>query len=148
MFLLQINCSVIPGAIGLEAGQSAFGDVYAWFKKLLEYAGNISIADLEKDAMLIPPGAGGVCALDWFNGRRTPYSNNAVKGALLGLSLGTTAPMIYRSLVESTLFGARAIVEHFKQQGIPVNSITAAGGLKLKIYPPSSRSFSSRKASM
>ena len=128
----QVDGSVIPGMIGLEAGQSAFGDVYAWFKRLLEYGGKVSIAELEKDAALVPPGAGGIHALDWFNGRRTPDADNMLRGAIFGLNLGSTAPMVYRALVESTVFGARAIVERFREEGIPVNSVVAIGGISRK----------------
>ena len=128
----QVDGSVVPGMIGMEAGQSAFGDIYAWFKRLLEYAGPVSMADLERDALLVPPGAGGVYALDWFNGRRSPCANTALTGALLGLNLGSTAPMLYRALVESTVFGSRSIIEHFKNAGIEIKNIAAAGGISRK----------------
>ena len=128
----QVDGSVVPGMIGLEAGQSAFGDVYAWFKRLLEYAGKVSIADLERDAASIPPGAGGVCAIDWFNGRRTPDADTTLTGALLGLNLGSTAPMLFRSLLESTVFGARAIIERFREEGISVKNVVAIGGISRK----------------
>ncbi len=128
----QTDGSVIPGMVGMEAGQAAFGDVYAWFKSLLGYAGPVALAQLEADAAALPPGEGGVFALDWFNGRRTPDANNALKGALFGLNLGTTAPMVFRALIESTLFGSRAIIERFQEERIPVNAITAAGGISRK----------------
>ena len=128
----HVDGSVIPGLIGLEAGQSAFGDVYAWFKNILGYAGKISIAELEKDAASVAPGAGGICAIDWFNGRRTPYANNNLRGAILGLNLDSTTPAVFRALAESTLFGSRAIIEHFREENIAVNSIIAAGGISKK----------------
>ncbi len=128
----QVDGSVVPGQLGLEAGQSAFGDVYAWFRKLLSWGGEISLQKLEQEAAEIPPGTTGIRAVDWFNGRRTPDANNSLTGAILGLNLGSTAPMIYRSLVESTVFGARAIVERFREEGIPVNGITAVGGISKK----------------
>ena len=80
----QVDGSVIPGMVGLEAGQSAFGDVYAWFKRLLGWAGEVSIPELEKEAAAIPPGSTGILALDWFNGRRTPDANPHLRGAVLG----------------------------------------------------------------
>ncbi|MBQ6473412.1 MAG: ribulokinase [Victivallales bacterium] len=128
----QVDGSILPGLTGLEAGQSAFGDVYAWFKRLLGYAGDISLADLEKEAAAVPPGANGVFALDWFNGRRTPDSNERLTGAIGGLTLASTAPMIYRALVESTLFGTRAIAERLREEGIPVSALKAVGGISRK----------------
>ena len=128
----QVDGSVIPGMIGLEAGQSAFGDVYAWFKRLLSYAGDIKIAELEKEAATIPVGTTGVLALDWFNGRRTPNANQKLTGAICGLNLGTTAPMIYRALAESTVYGARAIIDHFKAQSIPIRNVIMTGGISRK----------------
>ena len=128
----QVDGSVIPGMVGLEAGQSAFGDVYAWFRRLLGYAGEVSLPALEAEAAAIAPGSTGVAALDWFNGRRTPDANPRLCGALFGLTLGSTAPMIYRALVESTVFGARAIIERFRSEGIAVNSVAAVGGISRK----------------
>lgn len=128
----QVDGSVIPGMVGLEAGQSAFGDVYAWFKRMLSWAGDVSLPELEAEAAAIPPGTTGILALDWFNGRRTPDASNSLTGAILGLNLASTAPMIYRALVESTVFGARAIVERFTEEGIPVKAISAIGGISRK----------------
>ncbi|MBO5309222.1 MAG: ribulokinase [Lentisphaeria bacterium] len=128
----QVDGSVVPGLIGLEAGQAAFGDVYAWFRNLLGYAGEVSLSALEKDAAKLPPGAHGVRALDWFNGRRTPDADNALTGAIFGLNLGSSAPMIYRALMESTVFGARAIIERFRDEGIEIKSVAAVGGITRK----------------
>jgi L-ribulokinase len=145
----QEEGSVIPGMTGYEAGQSAFGDIYAWFRDLLlwPFLENLPGADnetlrltlakkiipeLEKAAENVEPGAGGLLALDWHNGRRTPDVNAHVCGAILGLNLGTDAPKMYRSLVEATAFGARAIVERFRDEGIPVNEINAVGGVARK----------------
>ncbi len=125
----QVDGSVIPGMIGLEAGQSAFGDVYAWFKNFLSYGGEVSLPQLEKDAAATEPG---IIALDWQNGRRTPDANQNLCGAIFGLSLGSTAPMVYRALVESTAFGARAIIERFRDEGVPVKAVGAIGGISKK----------------
>jgi L-ribulokinase len=146
----QVDGSILPGAIGYEAGQSAFGDVYAWFKDLLSWplhavlpavpglgpaAASLSaitdriIPELEKAAREIPPSASGVLALDWWNGRRTPDADQRLKGAIAGLDLGTDAPRIYRALVEATAFGARAIVERFRSQGIRIDGAIAIGGI-------------------
>ncbi len=128
----QVDGSVIPGMVGLEAGQSAFGDVYAWFKRLLGWAGEVSIPELEKEAAAIPPGSTGILALDWFNGRRTPDANPHLRGAVLGLNLGSSAPMVYRALAESTVFGARRIIERFREEGVPVKAVAAIGGIARK----------------
>ncbi len=128
----QVDGSVIPGMVGLEAGQAAFGDVYAWFKRLLGYGGEISLANLEREAAPISPGSTGIVALDWFNGRRSPEMNPHLRGGIFGLNLGSTAPMIYRALVESTVFGSRRIVEQLKVEGVPVKSVSAIGGIARK----------------
>jgi L-ribulokinase len=151
----QVDGSVLPGAIGYEAGQSAFGDVYAWFKKLLAWplafmpaelapTDPVSrerlvgawtdriIPELERAAVAIPPRESAVLALDWMNGRRTPDANQRLKGAITGLQLGSDAPRIYRGLVEATAFGSRAIVERFRASGIPIQSAIAIGGVAKK----------------
>ena len=146
----QVDGSIIPGMLGYEAGQSAFGDVYAWFKNLLMWplehvvsknalaTGTLEEAEralmpaLEKAASAIEPKASGLLALDWLNGRRTPDANQKLKGAIIGLTLGTTAPMIYRALIEATAFGARAIVERFVEENIAIQKIRAIGGVARK----------------
>ncbi len=144
----QVDGSIVPGMLGYEAGQSAFGDVYAWFKKLLlwplessaaglpdEYKKSVEaslMAALEKEAALVDPSESTVLALDWLNGRRTPDANQQLQGALWGLTLGTTAPMIYRALIEATAYGSKAIVERFLREGVPVDRIVAIGGVARK----------------
>jgi L-ribulokinase len=143
----QVDGSVIPGMIGLEAGQSAFGDVYAWFRRVLEWPlRNLSglegeelekacdkiIPALTKEAEAMKPGESAALALDWMNGRRTPDANQLLTGAIAGISLGTSAPMIYRALVEATAYGARAIVERFRREGVRIDSVIGIGGIALK----------------
>jgi len=143
----QVDGSVIPGMIGLEAGQSAFGDVYAWLRRVLEWPlKNISglegeelekacdniIPKLTEEAQAIRPGESTVLALDWMNGRRTPDANQLLKGAISGITLGTTAPMIFRALVEATAYGSRAIVDRFREQGVRIDNIIGIGGIALK----------------
>lgn len=151
----QVDGSVIPGYMGLEAGQSAFGDVYAWFKNVLawpvvELLGNSKLIDeatkekliaetldniipqLSKDAMNIPIEESTILALDWMNGRRTPDANQEVKGALVGLTLGSTAPRIFRALVEATAFGSKAIVDRFTREGVEIKEIIGLGGVAKK----------------
>jgi L-ribulokinase len=151
----QVDGSVIPGMIGLEAGQSAFGDVYAWFKDLLAWplqdaaagakgskaaaygklAEEIEEKMLERlalEAEKIDPADSTVVALDWLNGRRTPFADQTLKGAIVGLTLGTTAPRIFRALVEATAFGSRAIVEQFRKEKVPISALIAQGGIARK----------------
>lgn len=151
----QVDGSIVPGAIGYEAGQSAFGDVYAWFKSVLAWPLQVIlpslpvsagvdatalanavldriIPELEKRAQAIPPETSALIALDWMNGRRTPDADHHLKGAIAGISLGTDAPRIFRSLVEATAFGSRAIVERFVTMGIRIDSIIAIGGVATK----------------
>ncbi|MBO5762318.1 MAG: ribulokinase, partial [Lentisphaeria bacterium] len=129
----QVDGSVIPGITGLEAGQASFGDIFAWYKRCLSYTGTeLSLAEIEKEAAALPPSDKGVLAIDWFNGRRTPDANAYLQGAILGLNLGTTAPAIYRALVESACCGARRIVERFRENGISVGSLIATGGISRK----------------
>lgn len=151
----QVNGSIIPGMTGLEAGQSAFGDVYAWFKnllswpleevvgksklidkktkeKLLEEAAGRLIPQLTKAAQKLTPEESGLIALDWLNGRRTPDANQALKGAIFGLNLGTDAPKIFRALVEATCFGARSIVDRFQREGVPIQGVIGLGGVAKK----------------
>jgi len=151
----QVDGSVIPGMTGYEAGQSAFGDVYAWFKTLLSWpldhilpslpgvpaetirelsaqAAERIIPALEQAALALPVEETALVALDWLNGRRTPNANQRLTAAMMGLRLGTDAPRIYRALVEATAFGSRAIVDSFRQQGVRVDSAIAIGGVAQK----------------
>jgi len=151
----QVDGSIIPGMLGLEAGQSAFGDVYAWFGKLLlwplneiagrmtwldeitkeriikETAGNI-ISELSRQAESLPDDETAIIALDWLNGRRTPFANQELKGTITGLSLGSDAPRIFKALVEATAFGSRMINERFVEEGIRIDSVIAIGGVAKK----------------
>lgn len=151
----QVNGSVIPGMVGLEAGQSAFGDTYAWFKNIISWPINhllskskiidettakalkaelndLIIPELSKQAALIPVDTPNELAVDWFNGRRTPDANQELKGAITGLSLGSDAPRVFRALAEATCFGAKSIVNRFISEGIPVKGIIGIGGVAKK----------------
>jgi L-ribulokinase len=132
--------------IGMEAGQSAFGDVYAWFKKLISWPVEYFVKDenlkkeindgliaaLSEEAARLPFGEDDELAIDWLNGRRTPDANQLLKGAVTGLDLATDAPRFFRALVEATCFGAKAIVERFLEQGIPVKGLIGLGGVAKK----------------
>jgi L-ribulokinase len=179
----QVPGSVIPGMMGMEAGQSAFGDAYAWFRNILawplqnlqnimtqpyiaELPGARSvlpasaasappaiaasgalpadtrswinatidriIPELAGRAAAIPTEEDSELALDWLNGRRTPDADQSLKGALSGLNLGSDAPRLFRAIVESTCFGARAIVDRFNAEGIPVKGLIGLGGVANK----------------
>jgi L-ribulokinase len=151
----QVDGSVIPGMLGMEAGQSAFGDIYAWFKSVLmwpvenvtaktmlvdesartllvEEVSDRLIGELSAQAEALPVEEAGVIAIDWMNGRRTPDANQLLKGAVTGLSLGTGAPRIFRALVEATAFGARAIADRFRREGVPIKGVIALGGVAKK----------------
>lgn len=145
----QVDGSVIPGMIGLEAGQSAYGDVYAWFRDILSWpmknllSGTLDKKEIEKavdsilpglteEASKIVPGKNSLIAIDWLNGRRTPFADQKLKGAMLGLTLGTNSPGIFRALIEATAFGAKAIIERFNQENIKINQVVAIGGVPKK----------------
>jgi L-ribulokinase len=165
----QVDGSIIPGMLGLEAGQSAFGDVFAWFKDVLLWpirnlletqsalptesaalptdsvaltkeslervAGemaNSMIERLTEAAENIDPEESGLLALDWLNGRRTPDANQVLTGAITGITLGTTAPAIFRALVESTAFGSKRIVDRFREEGVRIDGVIALGGVAKK----------------
>lgn len=151
----QVDGSIVPGVLGLEAGQSAFGDIYAWFSKLLMWpveeiiskmnwldessrkkikdeTADKMIAELSKQAEKIDPEESAIVALDWHNGRRTPDANQELKGAIAGLSLGSDAPRIFRALVEATAFGSRMINERFISEGVRIDGVIAIGGVAKK----------------
>jgi len=142
----QVPGSVIPGMMGMEAGQSAFGDAYAWFRNLLSWpllqlwpdasqANSIVdkiIPELSRQAAALPPDTHAELAVDWFNGRRTPDANQLLKGAVTGIGLGSDAPRLFRAIVESTCFGAKTIVDRFIQEGVPVRGLIGLGGVAKK----------------
>ncbi len=140
----QVDGSVVPGLIGFEAGQAAFGDVYAWFRKVLMWPINEFVPDqaktlkekilpaLEKDAAKVDIEDSSLIALDWMNGRRSPDSNQRVKGAIAGISLASSAPMIYRALIEATAFGTKAIIDRFIEEGVEIREVRAIGGIAHK----------------
>jgi len=151
----QVDGSIVPGMVGLEAGQSAFGDIYAWFrdllmwpmehivaemdgldeaskKKILKESSDQMIARLSNAASKIHPKDSSLLALDWMNGRRTPDANQNLKGAIMGITLGTDAPAMFRALVEATAFGAKMIVDRFVEEGVRIDEVIALGGVAKK----------------
>ncbi len=150
----QVNGSIIPGMTGMEAGQSAFGDTYAWFRNLLswplqflsasplidaatsaalqEEIGHRLIPELSRLAAELPLEEDDELAIDWLNGRRTPDADQSLHGALMGLGLGSDAARIFKAWVEATCFGARRIVDRFNREGVPVKGLIGLGGVAKK----------------
>ena len=151
----QVDGSVIPGYVGLEAGQSAFGDLLAWYKEILSWpidnlivTSNILtetqknqikeemevnfIKKLSEQAEKIPLSESIPTALDWINGRRTPDANQELKSMISNLSLGTKAPHIFKSLVNAICFGSKKIVDRFEEEGVKINSVIGIGGVARK----------------
>lgn len=151
----QVDGSVIPGLTGLEAGQSGFGDIYAWFKrvlawplenivsqsnlideatkkKLIQETADKIIPFLSEEAAKVSVEDSTILATDWMNGRRTPDANQLVKGTITGLNLGSTAPLIFRALVEATAFGSKAIIDRFLENNIRIDNVIGIGGISLK----------------
>lgn len=127
--------SVIPGLLGIEAGQSAVGDIFKWYvDKLLpaEFATGNPYANLEKEGAKLKPGESGLLALDWNNGNRTILVDPILSGMIIGLTLHTTAPEIYRALVEATAFGALVIVKRVEEYGTKIKEVVTSGGLAEK----------------
>ncbi|WP_434981344.1 ribulokinase [Daejeonia sp. YH14] len=151
----QVDGSVIPGTVGLEAGQSAFGDLLAWYKDILMWPVNnllmksemISaqqkealrnevsenlIRSLTKEAEAIPLSDAVPVALDWINGRRTPDADQELKASITGLSLGTKAPHIFKALVNAICFGSKKIVDRFEDEGVRIEKVIGIGGVARK----------------
>jgi L-ribulokinase len=127
--------SIVPGMTGLEAGQSAVGDIFLWFANHLQPAGRSggdAIAALSREAAQQRPGEAGLVALDWNNGNRTVLVDPLLGGLLVGQTLHTTAPEIFRALVESTAFGARTIIQRFEEYGVSVKEVVNCGGIAEK----------------
>jgi L-ribulokinase len=151
----QVPGSVIPGMIGMEAGQSAFGDAYAWFRNLLSWPlqhilSQCEIIDADKIKLLIEESINKIIpelskqaeqlgineddelAVDWFNGRRTPDANQMLEGGFYGLNLGSNAPRMFKAVAEATCFGAKAIVDRFIEEKIEVKGLIGMGGVAKK----------------
>lgn len=142
----QVDGSVVPNMLGMEAGQSAYGDVYAWLRKLIIAPMYALIDDQEKvaaaegkllaylseQAQSLPLKDNDPLALDWFNGRRTPDANHTLKSTITGLHLGVDAAQLFKALVEATAFGAQSIAERFTKEGVPIKEVIALGGVAKK----------------
>lgn len=127
-----------PGKCGYGSGQTSTGDALGWFadncvparyEKEADARGLSVQALLTEKAELLPPGAGGVMALDWLNGNKSCLANPSLTGLFVGLTLSTKPEQMYRALIEATAFGARAIIENYEKCGVPVREIRAGGGI-------------------
>lgn len=141
----QVDGSVVPGYLGMEAGQSAYGDYYAWFQRVLtgpvrailgdaaadELEGKV-LSYLSEEAYKLPVSENDVVATDWINGRRTPDANHHMKAAFTGLNLSTDAVKLFKAIVEATSFGSKAIVDRFIEEGVPIKEVIAIGGVAKK----------------
>ena len=151
----QVDGSVIPGCVGLEAGQSAFGDLLAWYKDILlwpvntilmnsellsssqkealrEEVSDKLIRSLTQEAENIPLSDAVPIALDWINGRRTPDADQTLKASISNLSLGTKAPHIFKALVNAICFGSKKIVDRFEEEGVKIEKVIGIGGVARK----------------
>jgi L-ribulokinase len=142
----QAENSILPGYVGIEAGQAAFGDIFAWYKdNILLWPSRVlgapreakSIAEkllpkLEEHCLRETGKIPKLVSLDWFNGRRYPRTNDRLKSAIIGLDLSTDAVEVYRSLVVGTIFGSKRIVNTFQESGIRLESLIAVGGVAQK----------------
>lgn len=127
--------SIIPGMAGLEAGQSAVGDIFAWFSGSFASGlgeSSYGLDELNRAAAKVEPGSSGLLGLDWHNGNRTVLVDPLLSGLMVGMTLATTAAEFYRALIESTAFGAQRIVEQFESSGVPIDRLVLSGGIVKK----------------
>ena len=127
-----VKGAILPGFYGIEAGQSAVGDIFKWWVEGVCQGDGKLYSALEKEAATQKPGASGLLALDWNNGNRTVLVDPMLTGLLVGTTLHTTRAEIYRALIEASAFGARTIVERIEKFGVPVKRIVCAGGIAEK----------------
>jgi len=126
-----VKGAILPGFYGIEAGQSAVGDIFKWYVEGVLGDARLH-AKLTAEAAKLKPGQSGLLALDWNNGNRTILVDQRLTGLLVGQTLYTTPAEIYRALIEATAFGARAIIERIKEYGVPVDRVICAGGIAEK----------------
>ncbi|HUL53260.1 MAG TPA: ribulokinase [Opitutaceae bacterium] len=127
-----VKGAILPGYYGIEAGQSAVGDIFRWWAEVVCEGDAALHGRLTRAAAKLKPGQSGLLALDWNNGNRTILVDQTLSGLLLGQTLHTTRSEIYRALIEATAFGARAIIERIKEYGVPIDRVVCAGGIAEK----------------
>ncbi len=142
----QVDGSILPDMFGFESGLSAFGDLYAWLRRILAWPlrnmldDEAKAAELEdrllfklgEEAAELPLRLDAPLATDYFNGRRSPNPDSGLTGAIMGLTLGTSAPELYHALVEATAFALRAIIDHLMNEGVDIEELIAVGGIPQK----------------
>ena len=128
-----VDGSVLPGYFGLEAGQSAVGDIFNWWVNYIQPHGEkLSHKALDAEAMNLKPGESGLLALDWNNGNRTILVDQRLTGLLVGQTLYTTPAEVYRALIEATAFGALTIINRFEEYGVKISQVVNCGGIAEK----------------
>ena len=127
-----VKGAILPGYYGIEAGQSAVGDIFKWWVEVVCGGDEKTHATYTKQAAELAPAESGLLALDWNNGNRTILVDQRLTGLLLGQTLHTTPAEIYRALIEATAFGARAIIERIREYGVPIKRVVCAGGIAEK----------------
>jgi L-ribulokinase len=123
-----VEDGILPGYFGYETGQASVGDAFAWVSRTL----NLSHDELSRRAAQLDPGSGGVMAIDWLNGCRTPLMDGRLSGGFVGLTLGSKPEQLYRAMLEATAFGLRWICDTLRDAGVPVRRFVASGGLPKK----------------
>ena len=124
--------SIMPGYVGIEAGQSAVGDLLKWWVETICEGSDALHGRLSAEAATLRPGASGLVALDWNNGNRTILVDPRLSGLIVGQTLQTTRAEIYRALIEATAFGARVIVERLREHGVAIDRVVCCGGIAEK----------------
>lgn len=127
-----VKGAILPGFYGIEAGQSAVGDIFKWFVEVICKGEGALHAQFSREAAELLPGQSGLLALDWNNGNRTILVDPMLTGLMLGQTLYTTPAEIYRALIEATAFGARAIIERIEEYGVPIKRVVCCGGIAEK----------------
>lgn len=121
-----VKDGILPGFYGYESGQSAVGDLFGWFSKTFS---GVPFRELEQKAQQMKAGGSGLIALDWMNGNRSILMDAGLSGMILGLTLSSKPEEVYRALIEGSAFGTKVIIDSYRNNGIPVNELTACGGL-------------------
>ncbi|MDR3459733.1 MAG: ribulokinase [Verrucomicrobiae bacterium] len=126
-----VNGSVVPGYFGIEAGQSAVGDIFNWWVDYIQPGGTkaLSHRQLDEAALKLQPGESGLLALDWNNGNRTVLVDQQLTGLIVGQTLYTTPAEVYRALVEATAYGALTIINRYEEYGVKISEVVNCGGI-------------------
>lgn len=127
-----VKGAILPGHFGIEAGQSAVGDIFKWWVEVVCAGDDQTHVKFTRQAAKLAPGESGLLALDWNNGNRTILVDQRLTGLMLGTTLHTSPAEIYRALIEATAFGARAIIERLREYGVPIKRVVCAGGIAEK----------------